>query len=482
MACAWETHNWLAYSLLEDWEGNIWVAPGRMAPALLATRQPPFKKLPKVPGSTIEPFVGALYEDHQRNLWIGTPEALIRSDYTTGRITTFHTGGPEVGADVISICEDGSGNLWVGSYSHGLHRFDRRTGKFIKTYQHNPADPHSLSNDVVMRLFVDHNGILWAGTADGLDRFDALAERFTTYKFEPQSSLLILALIEDQQGKLWIGTESSGLRQFDPATGQLSIYQHDRDRPGTLSDNRVNSVHFDRSGTMWVGTQNGLDRFDAHTGRFSALIQRDGLPGNAVGCILEDKAGSLWMSTNNGVARFNPQSGTFTNFSTAEGLPGPNLTGWGACFQSPSGEMFFGGFNGGTSFFPEAVAGPSSAPRIVRCPYLCQSGDQSLSLQARGLGARLERSGKRPEAGYLHDPTFTHVHVSRTGSDQGWALERARCGASHRDPAVLVEYKAVPGRRWRPSVSDNVGRIPSAPESCGLSIRDEACGAHAHCP
>jgi len=352
-------------ALLEDREGNIWVAPGRMGPALLAARRPPFKKLPKVPGSTIEPFVGALYEDHRRNLWIGTPEALIRRDYTTGRITTLHTGGPEIGADVVSICEDGSGNLWVGTYSHGLRRFDRRTGKFVKTYRHNPADPHSLSSDIVMRLFIDHKGVLWAGTSDGLDRFDALAERFTTYRFEPQSSLLILELIEDRQGKLWIGTESSGLRQFDPATGQLSIYRHDRGLPGTLSDNRVNSVHIDRSGTMWVGTQNGLNRFDAHTGGFSALTQRDGLPGNAVGCILEDKAGSLWMSTNNGVARFNPQSGTFTNFSTAEGLPGPNLTGWGACFQSPSGEMFFGGFNGGTSFFPEAVADASSAPRIV---------------------------------------------------------------------------------------------------------------------
>jgi ligand-binding sensor domain-containing protein/signal transduction histidine kinase len=352
-------------ALLEDREGNIWVAPGRMAPALLATRRPPFNKLPKVPGSTIEPFVGALYEDRQRNLWIGTPEALIRRDYTTGRITTLQTEGPEVGADVVSICEDGSDNLWVGTYSHGLHRFDRRTGKLIKTYRHNPADPHSLSNDIVMRLFVDHNGTLWAGTSDGLDRFDPLTERFTTYRFEAQSSLLILELMEDRQGKLWIGTESSGLRQFDPATGQLAVYRHDRALPGTLSDNRVNSVHFDRSGTMWVGTQNGLNRFDGHTDRFSALTQRDGLPGNAVGCILEDKAGSLWMSTNNGVARFNSQSGTFTNFSTAEGLPGPNLTGWGACFQSPGGEMFFGGFNGGTSFFPEAVADPSSAPRVV---------------------------------------------------------------------------------------------------------------------
>ena len=350
-------------ALLADRDGNIWVAPGRLPPALLVTKPPQFNKLPKVPGSTIQPFVGALFEDREGILWIGTPEALIRRD-RTGRITVYRTGGREVGADVISICEDRSGSLWVGTYSHGLHRFDRRTGKF-KTYRHDPADPYSLSNDVVMRLLVDHKGTLWAGTADGLNRFDAVTEHFTTYKLEPQSGVLCLELVEDREGKIWIGTESSGLRHFDPATGQFAVYKHDRNVPGTLSDHRVNSVHFDRSGTMWVGTQNGLDKFNPQTGSFSAFTQRDGLPGNAVGCILEDNNSNLWMSTNNGVAQFDSESKTFRNFSTAEGLPGPNLTGWGACFQSPSGEMFFGGFNGGTSFFPDTVMDSSYAPPIV---------------------------------------------------------------------------------------------------------------------
>jgi ligand-binding sensor domain-containing protein len=86
-------------ALFTDREGNIWVAPGRMAPAFLTTKPPPFKKLPKVPGSSIEPFVAALYQDRKGILWIGTPEALIRYDSVSERITPYRTGGPGVGTD-----------------------------------------------------------------------------------------------------------------------------------------------------------------------------------------------------------------------------------------------------------------------------------------------------------------------------------------------------------------------------------------------
>ena len=48
-----------------------------------------------------------------------------------------------------------------------------------------------------------------------------------------------------------------------------------------------------------------------------------------------------------------------------DGLPGPDLTGWGACFESPSGEMFFGGFSGSTAFFPDEVTSASYTPPIV---------------------------------------------------------------------------------------------------------------------
>src|SRR3984957_8181553 len=355
-------------NLFVDREGSVWVCLGRMGVTHFATNPLPFKRIPHLASSegVAEPFVGAIYEDRQGTLWIGTPEALNALDRKTGGYTSYHrTAGPVASTDVITIREDRSGNLWAGTYNHGLLRLDRRTGKF-ETYRHNPADPYSLSNDVVTRLLVDHNGTLWVATNDGLNRFNPATGRFTVYNSDPQTRIVdYLELVEDRKGALWLGTDSSGLHRFDPATGKFTTYAHDMDRPGTLSDNRVNSVHFDRSGTMWVGTQNGLDKFDSKTGTFTVYTQRDGLPGNAVSCILDDDHGNLWMSTNNGIARFDPQSAAVNSYSTAEGLPGPDLTGWGACFKNQSGEMYFGGFNGGTVFRPDSIADPSDTPPLV---------------------------------------------------------------------------------------------------------------------
>jgi ligand-binding sensor domain-containing protein/signal transduction histidine kinase len=354
-------------SLFVDREGSIWAGLGRMGVTRFGTKPLPFRGFSHLDNanSTVQPFVGAIYEDRQRILWIGTPAALNRID-PDGRPAYYRrTAGPAATTDVIAISEDRSGNLWVGTYGHGLLRFDRRTGQF-KEYQHNPADPYSISTDVVFRLLLDHNGTFWAATSGGLNRFDTATGRFIAYK--PPSlgdNPFYLDLVEDHEGALWLGSQFDGLHYFNPAAGQFTIYQHDRNRQDSLSDNRVNSVYFDRSGAMWVGTQNGLDKFDRTSGKFTVYTRGEGLAGKAVGCILEDDGGDLWMSTDNGVARFNQQRKTFTNYSTADGLPGPDLTGWGACSKSENGEMFFGGFSGATAFFPDKVQGTSYTPPIV---------------------------------------------------------------------------------------------------------------------
>jgi ligand-binding sensor domain-containing protein/signal transduction histidine kinase len=354
-------------SLAVDHEGIMWAALGGMGLTNFAPNSLPFKRYrhdfgnPSIKG---EPFVGAIFEDEHGTLWIGTHEALNRIDQNQKHFISYHIGDPGEYSDVISICTDHSGNLWIGTYDHGLFRFDRNTGR-SKRYRHNPSDPNSLSDDIIPRLLVDHNGTLWAATDDALDRFDAVNDRFITYRSGQQARGHYLEITEDRHGTLWLGTVSSGLQQFNPATGQFITYEHEQDRTGSISDNRVNSIHFDRAGTMWVGTQDGLDKFDPETRQFTTYSRRDGLPGSTVGCVLEDDQGNLWMSTNNGVANFDVSKRVFKNYSIADGLPGLDLTGWGACFKSPSREMFFGGFAGATSFSPDNVQKSSYLPPIV---------------------------------------------------------------------------------------------------------------------
>ncbi len=356
-------------ALFQDREGNIWEGLHMMAPNRFVTRPPLFEKFKHEPGnpnSLSGTMVNGIYEDRQGTLWISAIDALNRVDRKTGQYTFYPTAGRGVRPFPTAIVEDRSGFLWVGSDRNGLTRFDPKAGVF-KMFRHSPTDGFSLSSDVVTRLFVDHAGTLWATTFDGLDRFDPATSHFTVYKLDKQSASQIDTEVkEDGHGGLWLGTHSSGLQRLDPVTGRFTaLYKHNANDPTSLSNNRVNSVYFDHTGTMWVGTQDGLDKFDPKTGGFKSYYEENGLSGNVVSCILEDERGNLWMSTNNGLSVFDPSKQTFRNYSAADGLPGADLTGWGACFKSSSGEMFFGGFSGGIAFHPDKVVDSPYVPPIV---------------------------------------------------------------------------------------------------------------------
>ncbi|MES1256973.1 MAG: PAS domain-containing protein, partial [Acidobacteriota bacterium] len=171
------------------------------------------------------------------------------------------------------------------------------------------------------------------------------------------------AIAEDRDGMIWVGS-NLGLQRLDPASGAVTAFVHN-DAPGSVSDNRINSIYQAQDGTLWIGTQNGLDRFDPTANEFVHFSEKDGLAGNVVACILEDKSHRLWMSTNAGVSSFNANDRRFSNYSVADGLPGADLTGWGACFRSTSGEMFFGGFGGAAAFYPDRMTDSSYAPPVV---------------------------------------------------------------------------------------------------------------------
>jgi len=110
------------------------------------------------------------------------------------------------------VC-DRQGFIWVGTVN-GLARYD---GYTCKVYRNVPDDPHSISSNAIMNLYVDRRGLLWVGTFDtGVSLYDAVNDRFVNFlPAQSDSAWLphnpIVVFKEDRVGNIWIGSYQSSV-------------------------------------------------------------------------------------------------------------------------------------------------------------------------------------------------------------------------------------------------------------------------------
>ncbi|MBI2380785.1 MAG: response regulator [Gammaproteobacteria bacterium] len=123
----------------------------------------------------------------------------------------------------------------------------------------------------------------------------------------------VTALLQDAQGFLWIGT-LDGLQRYDGY--DFRLYKNDPRDPASLSDNSISALWQDGQGRIWVGTlQGGLNRYDAKTGRFlryqPELGKSNSLNGAQITALAGDAQGQLWVGTSVGLNRYRPESDDF---------------------------------------------------------------------------------------------------------------------------------------------------------------------------
>jgi signal transduction histidine kinase len=152
---------------------------------------------------------------------------------------------------------------------------------------------------------------------------------------------------------------------FRSGDGKFAAYQHKLDDSNSISDDGVINVFVDQAGVIWATTHDGLNELHRESGTFTRYYVGDGLPSNRLNCIEADDSGRLWISSTSGLSEFDPRTKAFRNYSIADGLPGMDLSGWSACAKSRTGEMYFGGFSGGTAFHPAEIANSTYVPPIV---------------------------------------------------------------------------------------------------------------------
>jgi PAS domain S-box-containing protein len=368
------------WTLLKDRSGMLWIGTARSGLNLLPTNSGQFnlyRHIPDDPASLAMDAVGAFAEDSQGDIWLATWGAGIdRLDLDTGKFDHI-VANPEdpnsLSSDlVMSLSIDTQGRVWAATLGGGLNRYDPSIPQ-VKRYVHDDLNPQSLIGDNVISLLPEGDAGLWVGTFSGLDYFDRESETFTHYLNDPANPQSLsfdqaVSLLRDRDNQLWVGTYGGGLNRLDlnnpdnrdPAKAQFTIYRHDPEKPDSLSSDAIFAIHQSPDGTLWVGTQSGLNRFDPQTQTFRAYREKQGMPNDTVLGILEDAAGYLWITTNNGLAKFDPRTELFTIYTAADGLQSNEFNS-NAYFRSRDGTLYVGGVHGFNLFRPENIK-PNPVP------------------------------------------------------------------------------------------------------------------------
>ncbi|MCH7732201.1 MAG: hypothetical protein IIB44_06750 [Candidatus Marinimicrobia bacterium] len=168
-----------------------------------------------------------------------------------------------------------------------------------------------LSQNTVYAIVQDQSGFMWFGTEDGLNKYDGY--EFTQYYPESGDSAGLSAstiydLIVDPQGKIWIATYNGGLCRYDPEKNEFTQYRHQPGNPHSISSDYLITLYLDSKGQMWICTDGGgLNRYDPDTETFIHYTHTESdsnsISDNYVYAIEEDPKGYLWVGTSNGLNR-----------------------------------------------------------------------------------------------------------------------------------------------------------------------------------
>ncbi|MDP9081895.1 MAG: ATP-binding protein [Bacteroidota bacterium] len=431
-------------SVIQDDKNRIWIATDHGGVNLLNKQDFKMQFLlnREDDSKTIgQNSITLLYKDNTGIVWVGTykkgvgyyHESIIKFPlYTHHLADPFSERQSLSFGDVNSFAEDKTGNIWIGANGGGLIYFDRKKGTF-RTYLHDANNPNSLTNNVIVCMFIDHEQKLWIGTYfGGLDCFDG--RTFKHYKHDDSragsiSEDRICAITENSDHQLLVGTLSAGFNVFNSCTQTFSHYiyhqgdnaiqsnyvsriledkrknlwivtsygldvlmketnrfihyVHDEKNSNSLINNSTNNIMEDMDGLIWISTHEGISIFDHKTGKFTNISKQDGLPDNAVIDLQEYDRNNVWVSTPNGLSNIIvDRSGKalkfrFVNYNETEGLQGREFTE-NSSLKTRDGELLFGGGNGFNMFRPSNINTNKNQPNLIFTDL--QVFNQSLSV------------------------------------------------------------------------------------------------------
>lgn len=232
---------------------------------------------------------------------------------------------------------DSNNNLWCGSHGHGLFFIPNpsvNSNGIVYQYT-SDIDQSSLSDDVIIDIFLDSKNNFWIGTNNGLNQLEGDYENL------------------DLSGKV---------------KPELKFKRYVAIKPQAdfLNNNEINCLFENYDGNLWIATQGGgINILNHVTGKFSHITMEQGLPSNDVISMIPDEDGYLWIGTNKGLARFSrfQNNPSISVFSSVDGIQG-EIFMVNSYYKAVDGQLFFGGDKGFTCFYPREIKINEMKPKI----------------------------------------------------------------------------------------------------------------------
>ncbi|MDD2801078.1 MAG: response regulator, partial [Methylococcales bacterium] len=259
--------------------------------------------------------VRSLFIDSRQRLWIGTEAGVFlqQPDRSWTQSKPLPTPGISKTFRAHSFLEDSSGTIWAATVA-GLLRWDESQQQF-SSYQHQREDPNSLASTHVLSLLQDSSGAFWVGTANGISRTDLSVAGFeqlipkTLKGISVNTDNQVIAIAHAESGQLWLGGRS--LLLIDPKRRQ--IVKNLSAKNNKLHGGVIYSLYQQPNGPLWIGTRNGLIRFDTQNEHFQGVALGDAAS-NYVNKIVPGVQGTLWLGTGGGLIEYDPASGIRRKF------------------------------------------------------------------------------------------------------------------------------------------------------------------------
>lgn len=294
-------------ALLRDRTGKLWVGTETMGLAIQDSRTGSYKYFrhdPRTSSSLPSNTVNVILQDRSGAVWVGVAGGVCRFNDARGGFERYKiTAGYD---EVRCLLEDRDGMLWAATHAHSsLAYFDRSRDRFVRV-----TLPDTL--DAINSLLEDRDGALWIATfGRGLHRYDKRSGKFEQLLPNDKDAAsaeahLVYTLALDPRGDVWAGLYSGGLVRYDRQSNGFTYYTE----ADGLQDNFIKGVLADDHGNLWLSSMKGLCRFNSVTKAVKHFSIDDGLQGNEFrsGSCFKDADGTMYFGGVNGFNVFHPDS------------------------------------------------------------------------------------------------------------------------------------------------------------------------------